>query len=100
MANITSYIVQVFGGPSGYKTNRSEIFLKNGIVGVGYIRFNDPGMAFEADFVSDNLVFMHLPSTMFQSVLDILRNEKPLNISFSGNNAFFTTNAEPIGEGE
>jgi hypothetical protein len=37
---------------------------------------------------------------MFQSVLDICRNEKPLNIYFAQNRGFFGTASEPVGEGE
>ena len=64
------------------------------------MRFNDPGMAFENDSMVNNIIFMHLPTTMFQSVLDICRNEKPLNIYFAAGRAFFGSSAEPVGEGE
>ena len=100
MASVTSYSILVYGGPDGYQTNRSQIQLKNGNTVVAWVRFNDPGMAFEADSVNGNIILMHLPSTMFQSVLDILRNEKPLNIYFSVGHAFFGTAEEPVGEGE
>lgn len=43
---------------------------------------------------------MHLPSTMFQSVLDILRNEKPVYIYFAQGRGFLSTSQEPVGEGE
>jgi hypothetical protein len=101
MAEVTSYSILVYGGPDGYQTNRSEIQL-NGINGatLAWVRFNDPGMAFEADYMADGIIRMHLPSTMFQSVLDILRNEKPLNIYFTQNRGFFGTSSEPVGEGE
>jgi hypothetical protein len=101
MAEVTSYSILVYGGPDGYQTNLSEIQL-NGINGatLAWVRFNDPGMAFEADYMADGIIRMHLPSTMFQSVLDILRNEKPLNIYFAQNRGFFGTSSEPVGEGE
>jgi hypothetical protein len=47
---------------------------------VAYLRFNDPGMNFENDPESGGRIRMHLPSTMFENVLDILRNEKPVYI--------------------
>jgi hypothetical protein len=101
MAEVTSYSILVYGGPDGYQTNRSQIQLTgtNNTV-LAWIRFNDAGMSFEADSLSDGIIRMHLPSTMFQSVLDILRNEKPLNIYFAQNRGFFGTSSEPIGEGE
>jgi hypothetical protein len=44
---------------------------------------------------------MHLPTAMFQSVLDVLRNEKPINIYFAQGRGFFgTSTKEPVGEGE
>jgi hypothetical protein len=101
MAEVTTYSILVYGGPDGYQTNRSEIQLNdiNGAT-LAWVRFNDPGMAFEADYMADGIIRMHLPSAMFQSVLDILRNEKPLNIYFAQNRGFFGTSSEPVGEGE
>jgi hypothetical protein len=99
MANVTKYSVLVYGGPDGYQTNRAQIQLTDGNTVVAWVRFNDPGMAFEADYVDSNIIRMHLPSTMFQSVLDILRNEEPLNIYFTAGRSFFGTSAEPVGEG-
>jgi hypothetical protein len=43
---------------------------------------------------------MHLPSAMFENVLDVLRNEKPINYYFASAHAFLGTSAEPVGEGE
>ncbi len=100
MANVTSYSILVYGSPDGYQTNRSQIQLMNGNTVVAWLRFNDPGMTFENDYVSNNIIRMHLPSTMFQSVLDILRNESPLNIYFAQGRGFFGTSTEPVGEGE
>jgi hypothetical protein len=101
MAAVTNYSILVYGGPDGYQTNRSQIALFgiNGTV-LAYVRFNDPQMAFEADYMADGIIRMHLPSTMFQSVLDILRNEEPLYIYFAQNRGFFGTSSEPVGEGE
>jgi hypothetical protein len=102
MAEVTKYSVLVYGGPEGYQTNRSQItlFERTGAT-VAYVRFNDPGMAFEMDAMVNGIITMHLPSTMFQSVLDLLRNEKPLRVYFAQNRAFFGTGgAEEVGEGE
>ena len=100
MANVTGYSILMYGGPDGYQTNRAQIQLTDGNAVVAWLRFNDPGMAFEADSLLGSIIRMHLPSTMFQSVIDILRNEKPLNIYFAQGRGFFGTSAEPIGEGE
>lgn len=100
MPNVTSYSVLVYGGPDGYQTNRAQIQLRDGNIVVAWLRFNDPGMAFEADSLLGNIIRMHLPSSMFQSVLDMLRNEKPLTVYFAQNRGFFGTADEPVGEGE
>lgn len=43
---------------------------------------------------------MYLPSTMFQNVLDVLRNEKPVVIYFAQGRGFLSTSTEPVGEGK
>lgn len=98
---VESYSILFYGSPSGYQTNRAQIQLSdaNGKT-VAWIRFNDPGMFFENDYESNGIIRMHLPSTMFQNVLDVLRNEKPVYIYFVQNRAFLGTAKEPIGEGE
>jgi hypothetical protein len=100
MANVTNYSVLFYGGPDGYQTNRAQIQLSNGITPVAWVRFNDPGMAFEADYVDGGIIRMHLPSTMFENVIDVLRNEKPINVYFTAGRAFLGTSAEPVGESE
>jgi hypothetical protein len=98
---IKDYHILCYGSPKGYQTNRAQIALfdKNNKTRA-YIRFNDPGMFFENDYESDGIIRMHLPTTMFQSIIDILRNESPVYIYFAQNRAFLSTSKEPIGEGE
>jgi hypothetical protein len=102
MAEVTKYHVLVYGGPNGYQTNRSQIALYGSTNAViAYLRFNDPGMAFENDDNTGGVIKMHLPSTMFDSVLDLLRNEKPIQVYFAQGRGFFGTGStEPVGEGE
>jgi hypothetical protein len=101
MPEVKSYSVLVYGGPDGYQTNRAQIQL-NDVNGktLAWIRFNDPGMLFEADALEGTIIKMHLPTTMFQGVLDVLRNEMPVNVYFAQNRGFLGTSAEPVGEGE
>ncbi|MCW4005659.1 MAG: hypothetical protein NWF04_03550 [Candidatus Bathyarchaeota archaeon] len=101
MVNVTSYHILIYGSEKGYQTNRAQIQLKSGSKVVAWIRFNDPGMAFEADSNTNGIIRMHLPSSMFHSIVDILRNEKPINIYFAQGRGFFGTGtSEPVGEGE
>jgi hypothetical protein len=101
MAAVTKYHVLVYGGEDGHQTNRAQIALY-GVKGVvAYIRFNDPGMAFEADYEQNGIIRMHLPSSMFDGVLNVLQNEKPVHVYFVSDKAFFgTASTEPVGEEE
>ena len=102
MALVSKYHVLVYGGPDGYQTNRAQIQLSdNAGKSLAWLRFNDPGMAFESDAMDNGIIRMHLPSTMFQSVLDVLRNESPVHVYFAQGRGFFGTGTqEPVGEGE
>ncbi|MBK3332046.1 hypothetical protein GWK41_03060 [Persephonella atlantica] len=98
---VKSYHVLFYGSPSGYHTNRAQVSLydSSGNV-IAYVRFNDPGMFFENDYVQNGVIRMHLPSSMFENVLDVLRNEEPVYIYYASGRAFLGTSLEPIGEGE
>jgi hypothetical protein len=100
MPLVDSYNVVFYGGPDGYQTNRAQIELQGSGQTVAWVRFNDPGMDFEADYESNGIIRMHLPSTMFDGVLDVLRNEEPINIYLVSGHAFLGTASEPVGEGE
>jgi hypothetical protein len=103
LPDVASYSLAFYGSPSGYQTNRAQIELHdaNGDT-VAWVRFNDPGMFFEDDYESNGIIRMHLPSSMFRNVLDVLRNESPLYVTFSAGAgvALFGTTEEPIGEGD
>lgn len=98
MANVSGYHVLFYGGPGGYQTNRAQIQLSDGNDVVAWLRFNDPGMAFENDYLDAGIIRKHLPSSSFENVIDVLRNEKPLNIYFTQGRGFFGTSTEPVGE--
>ncbi len=98
---VKNYHVLFYGSPEGYQTNRAQISLygPDGKT-AAFVRFNDPGMTFENDYDADGIIRMHMPSTMFENVLDVLRNEKPVYIYFAQGRGFLSTSMEPIGEGE
>lgn len=101
MPAVASYSVLFYGSPEGYQTNRAQIQLMDAAgKSVAWVRFNDPGMIFENDAEENGIIRMHLPSTMFQNVLDVLRHEKPINVYFAQGRGFLGTGAEPVGEGE
>jgi len=96
---IKNYSILVYGGPNGYDILRAQIGLK-GEGKSAWVRFHDPGMAFPEDDFYNDIIRMHLPTSMFQSVLDILRNEKPVYAEFNNNKAKISLYAEGVGEGE
>jgi hypothetical protein len=98
---VKNYHILFYGSPEGYQTNRAQIVLYDPEgKPAAYVRFNDQGMNFEHDSESEGIIRMHLPSSMFQSVLDVLRNEKPVFIYFAQGKGFLSTSTEPVGEGE
>jgi hypothetical protein len=101
MPEVASYSLLFYGSPTGYQTNRAQIQL-SGVNGqtLAWVRFNDPGMFFENDYESGGIIRMHLPSATFQSVLDVLRNEKPIHVYFGAGRGLLGTSSEPIGEEE
>ncbi|UII21322.1 hypothetical protein [Fulvivirga ligni] len=102
MAAVSYYHVLIYGSEQGYQTNRAQIALYTSAGKTcAFVRFNDPGMAFENDYESDGIIRMHLPSSMFHSTLDMLRNEKPINVYFAQGRGFLGTGSiEAVGEGE
>lgn len=101
MVNVTSYHILIYGSAQGYQTNRAQIALHDNGKVVAYVRFNDQEMVFEADSNVNGVIKMHLPSTMFRSIVDILRNEKPINVYFAQGRGFFGTGSlESVGEAE
>ena len=102
VSTVGNYSVLFYGSPSGYQTNRAQIALYGSDTRrpAAYIRFNDPGMYFEPDSESGGVIYMYLPSAMFEGVVDILRNEKPVYMRFAQSRAFLSTSKEPVGEDE
>ncbi len=100
MANVTQYHILFYGSGDGYSDNRAQIQLSDESNVLGWVRFHDKGMPFPADSETGGKIMMHLPSEMLAGVIDILRNEKPINYYFVSGHAFLGTSSEPIGEGE
>ena len=46
------------------------------------------------------IIRKHLPGTIFENVIDVLRNETPINVYFASGRGFLGTGVEPVGEGE
>ena len=85
----------------GYQNNRAQIVLRNQNAAVAYVRFPRDGAPFPADYLyGGKVIMMHLPESMINNVIDMLRNEKPIMVYFVSNHGFLRTGAEPVGENE
>lgn len=100
VTRVTSYHILVYGGPTGYQTNRAQIQVSGANGPAAWLRFNDPGMSFEQDYEQGGIIRMHLPTTMFKPIVDLLRNEDPVTVSLRQGRGFLEVGSEPIGEGE
>jgi hypothetical protein len=105
MPKVARYRIRFYGSSDGFEDSRARITLyKSQTLRsqdiLGFISFHDLGMTFHDDAKVGNIIIMHLPSAMLANVLDVLRNEKPIDFSFEAGHAFLGTSAEPVGEAE
>ncbi len=106
---ISKYNISFQGGPTTAVQHRVIIFLYNeDKKKIASLCFDDPSVEPKVDSIIRNRkdeieeIKMHLPVSMYYDVLDMLRNEKPIYISFldSPPKAYLHTSWEPVGEGE
>lgn len=97
---VSKYQVMFYGGKDGYNECRAQINIHADSGIVGYIRFHDPGRPLAEDTEEGGKITMHLPLTSFEGVLDVLRNEKPLNFYRMSGNAFLASEEEVAGSGD
>jgi len=81
-----------------------RIGLKNAGNFVGQMIFHPNGAALPADTITNNQVQLHYHLDDFQNAVDLLRNEKPIYMYYSGSGGGFEngikTMSEKVGEGE
>jgi hypothetical protein len=101
MPQVRKYDYQFHGGPSGYQNSRAIIRLYgvNGVT-LAYVHFLPTGMAIPADTDTAPWMRMYMPEAMLSSVMEMLREEKPVNVYYAVGSGFLHTGKEPIGEGE
>jgi hypothetical protein len=98
--NVTQYNYQFHGGENGYQGNRAVVRLKSGTSSVGYIYFKPEGNPIPADQEGTSWIKMYMPESAITGVIDMLRNEKPIQVYFAAGSAFLRTGNEPVGEEE
>ena len=57
-------------------------------------------MSFETDTNAGGIIKMHFPSAMFENVIDVLRNEKPIDVYFAQGLGYLDISSEPVGGNE
>ncbi len=71
---------------------------------IGQLIFKPNGSALPADGMSGTQVNLYYHLDDFKNTIDLLRNEKPMYLLYSGSGGGFEngikTTAEPVGEGE
>jgi hypothetical protein len=99
MAKVSKYSILFYGGEQGYQINRAQITLADADGNsLAFVRFKDPGMPYELDTETDGIITMHLPSAMFPSILDAVRNEKT-DIYYQIGKAFLFAKLRRAGQG-
>jgi hypothetical protein len=99
----TEYRILIPGLEAWGYGERACIYLRQDNTPIGQIVFYKEGHDIPDDDISENGdIYMHLPFNMFESVLDILRHEKPIKFEYNVLEAmaFFGTDWEPVGEEE
>jgi hypothetical protein len=98
---IQNYTVRVYGGERPAPSDpRAMIELRAFDSDWGEILFYEPGVQLPPDTSSNGLIQMHLPATMFPSIVDLLRNEGPLWLEYADKvgHAWIMTAEEETGE--
>jgi hypothetical protein len=91
----------MYGGHEGYLNSRAQIQLlsTDTTKSFAFLRFCDPNMPFPPDTNVNGIITMHLPSSMFGPVLELLRREMVLTVywPWGATQAFLFTGNLPIG---
>lgn len=81
-----------------------RIWLKGGGKFIGQLIFHSNGAPLPADSMSGGQANLNYHLANFENVIDLLRNEKPMYLLYSGSGPGFEnavkTTPEPLGEGE
>jgi hypothetical protein len=96
-----SYDLLIYGSQAGYLSCRAQIELHgpNTQDTIAWVRFCDPGVTFPLDTYNNGIVTMHLPTSMFEPMLNILRTEKFVEVYFGPGQGFVDTGNLAIGGG-
>jgi len=99
MSKVSKYSIPFYSGGQGYQNCRAQISLSDADGNtLALVRFKDPGMPYELDTETDGIITMHLPTAMYPSILDAVRNEKT-DIYYQIGSAFLFAKLRRAGQG-
>jgi len=99
MSKVSKYNILFYSGEQGYQNCRAQISLSDADGNtLAFVRFKDPGMPYELDTETDGIITMHLPTAMYPSILDTVRNEKT-DIYYQIGRAFLLAKLRRAGQG-
>ncbi len=109
---IDNYIVRLYGNDSRGQVTRiadKEILLYSDGKLVGHATFSKEGHNIGDSHVSQGVIYLRAPTSQYDAVVDLLRNEKPVYIGWypkpdakeeGDGDAYIATSGEPLHEAE
>jgi len=109
---IDDYLVRLYGNDTKGQLTRvadKEILLYSEGKLVGHATFAKEGHMTGDSHVYQDVIYLHAPTSQYDAVIDLLRNEKPVYIGWypkpdareeSDGDAYFATSGEPPSEAE
>jgi hypothetical protein len=94
MAIVTNYHLLLHDNLQSNQTSKAQIILYDGNDIVAQVKFNEVGIKIPKDDLTDNIIYMNLPGSLFQDVLYVLQNEAPVSVYFAQNRGFLTSNKD------
>jgi hypothetical protein len=91
MASVTDYHIVFSGGPEGGQPCAAGIDPGPCVQQLACVRFSNPDKPFIPGHGSGGTIRMHLPSAILASVLEVLRNDSPVQVYFIQDGGFLGT---------
>lgn len=100
---VDSYSYAIYASRTTNTEVKSVIQLNGGGFSLGYVHFMANGSVLPKSKKQSGLFYFYFYENQLASIIDMLRNEKPVYLIFvddEGNNCRLSTSIEPVGEGE
>ena len=102
--NVLTYSILMYGSSFGYNGCHQQICLTDGTSkNVAFVRFVDEKTPYPQDTEVEmvdgtRVITMHVPDVYYDNVIDLLRNENPVSISYKVGKGFLASGNEKVGE--